>query len=281
MVAVVMVIAGGIGSGTFTGTDGSTADINSSGGMVYVTVNPPCDGPSSADPSADPNSPPADPCAGVTPQWVSFPVPPPDATQTISNDPFDVSEVDPDDQWWDDITLDFQKQTLPSYSLLLSNFPMNPTTLDEVPGPQVYQNVGGDVYNEYLASKNPNACALRLSVALNKSGVVIPNIPNHTYRGADGKYYFLSSAKIYNFMVKTFGPPDIKLTESDGGPDGSQFGSKLTGKGIFIMKAKSPSQFDAYGHATIYNGFGCVGGITHCYFSAKGGVSTVALWKLY
>ena len=48
-----------------------------------------------------------------------------------------------------------------------------------------------------------NACALRVSRALNYSGVTIPNIANHTFQGSDGKYYFLSSAKLYNWMIKT------------------------------------------------------------------------------
>ena|GEM_PF-652233 len=212
-------------------------------------------------------------------QWSSYQILADPSQETISAEPFNVNNIDPDDSWWDDVTLNFPKQTMPSFSTLFANFPIDPVTLDEIPGPTVYSNVGGDVYNTYLASGNPNACALRLSIALNKSGVTIPNIPGQTYRGADGKYYFLSSAKIYNFMVKTFGPPNIKLSEADGGSNGSLFESKLQGnKGIFIMRAKSPSLFQAYGHATIYNGLGCAGGIDHCYFSAKGGVSRIALW---
>jgi hypothetical protein len=208
-------------------------------------------------------------------QWEPYTI-----AMQVADDYWDgIDSVDPDDPWWDDSTLSFTAQTLPSYATLMANFPVDANG-NEIPGPTVYANVGGAVYNIYLSSGNPNACALRLSIALNKSGITIPNISGQTFQGADGKYYFLSSSKIYNFMRKTFGEPTIKLSQADGGVGGSKFESKLgNNRGIFIMRVNSPTLFGAYGHATIYNGWGCVGGIDHCYFHAPGGVSQVALWK--
>jgi len=78
-----------------TSSDESSADVNIAGGMVYITVNPPCDGPSIAGPSDDPNSPPADPCAGVSPQWIVFPVPPPQVAGVDYMAP-DQTDDDPD-----------------------------------------------------------------------------------------------------------------------------------------------------------------------------------------
>src|SRR5690606_39901474 len=55
-----------------------------------------------------------------------------------------------------------------------------------------------------------NTCAVRLSYALNKSGVKIPNIPGKTKRGnikSDGTYdyYFTFAKDLTHWMQKTFG----------------------------------------------------------------------------
>lgn len=73
-------------------------------------------------------------------------------------------------------------------------------------GPAIYEIVKGTpkaLRDDVLNDSNPNndhdydnACVLRVSIALNYSGVKIPNIPNHTFKGGDGKYYFLSAKKL-------------------------------------------------------------------------------------
>ena len=50
-----------------------------------------------------------------------------------------------------------------------------------------------------------NTCAARVSMALNYSGVKIPHIPEITFSGKDGKYYFLGAANLNRWMQKTFG----------------------------------------------------------------------------
>lgn len=195
-------------------------------------------------------------------------------------DPF-ITNDDPDTYWWDDNTTSFPTQNRPSWNDMNSNYPKNTAGTDDLPGPQVYSLVGGDVLALYNSnpSKYQNACALRVSRALNYSGVNIPYISGHTYAGADGKYYFLSSAKLYNWVRKTFGAPDVTLTGSQGGTNGQNFPSLLSGqKGIYIMVPNWPAQFGALGHATLFDGSSCVGG--HCYYDAQGGVSRIYLWKL-
>ena len=117
--------------------------------------------------------------------------------------------------------------------------------------------------------------------------VNIPFIASWTAKGADGKNYFLSAAKLYNWMNKTL-PNSKKLYNSDGGRDGLEFNNKLKpDKGIYIMKPNWPSApnpliqrpgFSASGHCSLYDGNTCMSG--KCFFQANGGVAQVTLWIL-
>lgn len=189
---------------------------------------------------------------------------------------------DPDVYWWTDNTTTFPTQALPSWADMNSHYPKNSAGGD-LPAPSVYALVGGDVLALYNSDPGSfqNACALRVSRALNYSEVVIPNISGQTFKGADNKYYFLSSAKLFNFMKKTFGPPTIKLNNAQGGTNGSGFASHLAGhKGIYIMQVNYPGLFGALGHASLFNGSECVGGVIHNYYDAEGGVYAINLWEL-
>lgn len=138
--------------------------------------------------------------------------------------------------------------------------------------------IGGEVLAKHNAGNANNACALRVSRALNYSGVTIPNIASQTWQGADGKNYFYYAAHLYNWMVKPFGQPDIHLTAADGAPNGTKFPEQLNGlqnRGIYMMKPKSQESFGASEHATLWGGLNCIGG--HNYFPAA---SDVYIWKL-
>jgi len=200
---------------------------------------------------------------------------------SVADEPAEVTDTDPEIDWWNDNTTYFQPQPLPSWNNVFHNYPKDGNGGD-MPAAQVYALVGGELLAMYNSNpeKFRNACALRVSRALNYSGVTIPHIPNSTYQGADGKYYFLSTARLYNWMIKSFGTSNaLSLSTSDGGTNGSLFQAQLAGnKGIYIMQAASPEQFHALGHATLFDGTSCVG--DHCYFNAKGGVQKIILWKL-
>ncbi|NCD71614.1 T6SS effector amidase Tae4 family protein [Mucilaginibacter agri] len=90
----------------------------------------------------------------------------------------------------------------------------------EMPGSDVAALVGGEVQQLYINNGYVNACALRVSIALNKSGIAIPHIQDHTFQGADGKYYFLSAAKLFHYLKKVFPTPDIDMNTSQGGTMG-------------------------------------------------------------
>jgi Type VI secretion system (T6SS), amidase effector protein 4 len=202
-----------------------------------------------------------------------------------------ITDNDPDAVWWNDNTTDFPAQALPSWNAMYNNYPKKPDGT-EMCGSDVYSLIGGSVFANRPPGPFPNACALRVSRALNYSGVTIPAIPGQTFQGADGKNYFLSSAKLYNFMKKTFKiPPNPTesievFSKAQGGVDGQNFPGLLSGKkGIYLLQASYPGLFGALGHASLYQGSSCMvntcdGFHDGCYFDAEGGVEKITLFIL-
>jgi Type VI secretion system (T6SS), amidase effector protein 4 len=191
---------------------------------------------------------------------------------------------DYDSIYWNNASLTFPPQTLPTYDNFNINYPKHNDPLYDTPE-KMYNSVGGTVlalYNNAPANYN-NTCALRVSKALNYSGVTIPNIPGKTFKGADNKYYFLGAKTLLVWMKKTFGTPTggNHLTGAQGGVNGQNFPTLLAGKkGIYIMTPNYPGAnwFGASGHADIINNSVCDGG---CYFDASpGGVSEIFIWEL-
>ena len=134
--------------------------------------------------------------------------------------------------------------TKPTFEELLANFPTDQDG-NELPADQVYKIIGGDVEAEF--NRDPvayrNACALRVSRALNKSGVKIPKLTGQTLKGGDGNNYFFRAADLYKWMSRAFGKP-FSTTHF----------ANLAGKqGIYIMRASYPRDFGAWGHATLFN----------------------------
>jgi len=194
-----------------------------------------------------------------------------------------IPDPDPDAQWWDDNTTTYPPQSLPSFALVDANYPKDQNGND-MPALQVYALIGGPLLA--MRNANPqsflNACAARVSRALNYSGVTIPQITGQTYLGGDGKYYFIVASQLFHWMLITFGTSNaVVLNRPQGGTDGSLFQGQLSGQqGIFIMQPVNSKAFGATGHATLYDGSGCVGGQGHCYFYATGGVQKIVLFKL-
>jgi hypothetical protein len=205
--------------------------------------------------------------------------------------PVEGEDDDHDANYWDDPNLTFPQQTLPSWDDFSSAFPKHDDPLYDDPE-ELYTSIGGQVLAKY--NSNPllyqNTCALRVSKALNYSGVTI-SAGTDRYQGADGKYYFLSCIALLKWMKKTFGTPSGSnhLTGSQGGTNGENFPGLLAGKkGIYIMTPNypggcgtetiPPSGFCASGHADMINNSHCDGG---CYFDAQiGGVHEIFIWEL-
>lgn len=74
-----------------------------------------------------------------------------------------------------------------------------------------YEFLGGEI--AAAAEANPqwfmNACAARLSRALNEAGFTIPYIEGQTMKGADNKNYFLRAIDMRNYFLKIWGEPRI------------------------------------------------------------------------
>ena len=123
----------------------------------------------------------------------------------------------------------------------------------------MFNSVGGSVANLY-SGPSTNTCAIRLSKALNYSGVSIPYIPGQTYKGADDKYYFKAAYQLNIWMRKTFGtntsnPPNpnhYSYSQTDAGQFGKNLPELLMGKkGIYSIYS---SNFNwASGHADLLN----------------------------
>jgi hypothetical protein len=122
-----------------------------------------------------------------------------------------------------------------------------------------FTKVGGAVekfYNEYIIEhpgEVPNACALRESIAFNDSNQNLKYSSGNTYKGADGKNYYLSSEKMASNLPKQF---RLNSTTTRNSSLSSFNGSK----GIYFMQPKSPAAFGATGHISIWNGNSVLGG---------------------
>jgi hypothetical protein len=191
------------------------------------------------------------------------------------------SDNDPNNIWWNDNSYDpntnYPKQTRPKWADVYKNYPKDQNGND-LPLPNVCALIGGEVVSMYNNGNISNACALRVSRALNLSGINIPNIKGQTKQGSDGKNYFLLASQLYNFLLHTFDKPEIHKSAADGAPNGTKFQNLLMGiqnRGIYIMRPISESSFLATGHATLWGGLDCIG--SHNYFAAA---SDIYIWIL-
>jgi hypothetical protein len=138
----------------------------------------------------------------------------------------------------------------PSFNNLLIHFPRNANG-GEMTAENVYNLIGGKVLEAY--QNDPiaygNACALRVSRALNGCSVNLPNIRGKTMKGADDKNYFYRAKDLFDWLSQSYGKPTSTTNYSS-----------LSGKkGIYVMQAHYPAHFGAWGHATLYNMTGTVG----------------------
>lgn len=191
------------------------------------------------------------------------------------------SDNDPENIWWDDNTSDpntnYQPQPKPRWGNMYLNYPKD-SKGDDMPVAGVCALIGGNVLVKFNQGNINNACALRVSRALNYSGVIIPVINGQTVTGSDGKNYFLMASHLKNWLTKVFGTPDVHITAADVALARSSFKSMLIGiqnRGIYIMKPQSETNFQASGHATLWAGLDCIG--MHNYFGAA---SDVFIWRL-
>ena len=134
----------------------------------------------------------------------------------------------------------------------------------------VGKKIGGKVdYNINKLTKQQgrfeNACAIRMSYALNNSGLRIPHIPSHTVSGKNGNWYIYKVKSLIQYLTKVWGKPDITISQATAGQLSSF-------KGVLVFDVEGWS--DASGHATIWDGATCS---DKCYFTQS---KRVYGWKL-
>ena len=95
-----------------------------------------------------------------------------------------------------------------------------------------------------------NACTVRVSHMLNKAGHKIPKDGRKTVSGGNKDQYYYRVKDLESYMLKTFGPPDLAIT--DGSADTWNIPPR---PGVLIMDFPG-STFS--GHTTIWNGAGSV-----------------------
>lgn len=110
-----------------------------------------------------------------------------------------------------------------------------------------------------------NACAIRMSYALNQSGIKIPHLPGKTVSGKGGDWYLYKVVDLIDFLKKRFGEPDVIFTTPT-------IGKLLPYKGIVVFEVDQWD--DATGHATVWDGVTCS---DKCYFEQS---KKAYLWEL-
>lgn len=134
--------------------------------------------------------------------------------------------------------------------------------------------LGGKVETNISSGIFENACPIRMSYVLNYTGVPIPSNNRYaTVSGKDQKRYMYRVNDMIDFLVDTFGKPDLTTPS----PQPTAFNGK---QGIIVFQGNGWS--NARGHVTLWNGNICSDA---CHFlgSAENGnfVPTMAsLWTL-
>lgn len=110
-----------------------------------------------------------------------------------------------------------------------------------------------------------NACAIRMSYVLNKTGNKVPFISGQTVSGGAGDWYIYKVKTLILYLKKKFGEPDLTVDT----PKAADFHEK---KGILVFDVTQ--WVDASGHATIWDGNTCS---DTCYFPIA---KRAYLWQL-
>ena len=129
-----------------------------------------------------------------------------------------------------------------AFSRLLKNYPKYEDITDE----QLLTQMNGSEFEQARKEGAMYGCALRVSIALNKSGYLIPEIKGITL--SDGKYNYILNAKSLNNYLSA-----NRSIASYGIQNRNFFGNK----GIIFFNM---NYSDASGHITLWNRFSIVGG---------------------
>lgn len=214
--------------------------------------------------------------------------------------PSEGQDWDYNSAFWENPNLSYPQQNLPSRDAYKAGMPKFEDGTLMTGADNVYNLVGGavlQVRNQYPPKKTNNTCALKVSIALNRSGVVIPNLPGKTIEGGGdeftGKFFFLNAKALNAWMRETFGTnpatstipyneKHLSFTGGDGGTNGENFPNlpELQNiSGIYSMVTVEGTN-EASGHADyIYTN--TAGNVTcpfDCFFNLQ--IERIDVWIL-
>jgi len=158
-----------------------------------------------------------------------------------------------------------------TYGTLAGNYPLpddNPTRQDDPSKTTIWRLVGGKVQENYETGYFKNSCAIRLSHALNKSGLLIPFIPGETSSGTgpNGEtwWYIPRLDDMSQYLSSQFGKPQSFTPE--------QF-KKNKNSGVVIFQIPWN---DATGHVDLWDGSNTIDGHNDYIGKSK----RILFWKL-
>jgi len=158
-----------------------------------------------------------------------------------------------------------------TYGTLAQNYPLDkkyPTYPREPGDTTIWKLIGGKVQENHESGNFNNSCAIRLSYALNKSGITIPFIPGETSSGTgpNGEkwWYFYRLEDMKQYLFSQLGKPQSYTPE--------QF-KKNPDRGIVIFQIHWP---DATGHADLWDGSKTIDGHNEYIDASK----KILFWKL-
>lgn len=139
---------------------------------------------------------------------------------------------------------------------------------------EVGKKIGGKVKVNIDAGIFANACPIRMSYVLNKTGFPIARNPKYaSVSGADGRQYLYRVPDMMRYLNDKFGAPDKTVK--------SPLPTHFVGmNGIVVIKGHGWS--DAVGHVTLWNGSVC-SDTCHMLEDPENGTfvpETGSIWKL-
>jgi hypothetical protein len=142
------------------------------------------------------------------------------------------------------------------------------------PANEVGEIIGGNVKKNIDSHIFENACPIRMSYVLNKSGFPIPKNSGYaSASGSDGEFYIFRVNDMTSYLAKAFGKPDKTIKS----PVPSDFYGM---KGIIAVRGHGWS--NAKGHITLWNGNHC-SDTCHLMYDPDNGPfvpETASLWTL-
>jgi hypothetical protein len=189
------------------------------------------------------------------------------------------SDLDAPSIDWNTYTEPQQKQPMPAFATLSSNWPQFADSKGRASSPAVYVYglAGGQLGDKFGNTGYRNACAIRGSICLNNSGYPIPNI-NGTEKGNNNLNFILKATDFRTYLSKNFVGPKARL-DITAGMSITQMKNWLKANGgktgIYITKNKNATTANYSGHVDlilqglIINGYN---------LNPKGGVEYIEIW---